>query len=49
MANIDRGSIIYVRVKLTKSSVGKKTENRIRARIYSEAFVAVAARSIETA
>ena len=49
IANIDRGRITYVSVLVIKVSEISKIANKMRARIYKDAFVAVAANKTETA
>ena len=49
MAIIERGRITNTRVIFIKFSEFSKTENNIRANMYKEAFVAVAASNTETA
>ena len=49
LAMIERGSITYNKVLFIKSSEFSKTENNMRANMYKEAFVAVAASKTETA
>ncbi len=49
IANIDKGRITYCSVLIIKVSEMSKTENKILANIYREAFVAVAASKTDTA
>ena len=49
IANSESGSITNNKVLFTKSSEFSKIENNMRANIYKEAFVAVAASNTDTA